>query len=654
MVLELQEPGLFRDADVDGQAATHAIVIGVSEYPHLKNGTGPVAQNHFGLGQLAVSALTAYRFFEWLRDRYEYEQAPIGSVRLLLAPNDEELAELPAMVDQYSPANYHSCERGLNDWKQDLGNAPYSSRSVFFFSGHGLEISHQQQVLLPTDWLNEQRPSLNRSLSTLNLKLGLLPLAIPDQFFLIDACRNGSRQLGGAVVEGAQIFDILPPDQNHDEASSHVMYGTASGAQSWQPAQVGEGLSLFGDALLTAVQGGAPVDTEPDPPVVWFEDVASFTNHQIANLLRQRGANVRQTVRVETSFTGFINADVNQMLDVVVRPMGGPARGPGGELLAAGAVGGVDIKQLIRGDYVEPDAGWQTFGPNEDPHTWFGRETLTDVWMGRTIAHELATGQPVDLRIHEVDRFDVVNHRVRLSVESDAAVWLSMDAPNARFATPLPGHRDAVYELSLSWEGEDLVQFDVDLAEGNPYPLELPARLWARYRSSSPDAETSELLESGELERAVGVVQEKVRYDSSPLAAIVSSLVLLHAGTWRSLPERWAHNMATLNAFGDLSDGVVIWAEVLNRLRSKAPVPAGEALALLADRALLPVTNDGVAFASALADIQLATLSADSPFRTPIETVGARLDRLGPVLHPGGLFLVLSGPDIEPSLVYSP
>jgi hypothetical protein len=48
---------------------TIAVVVGVSRYPHLADGDHPAA-NTYGLGQLHVSALTAFRFFEWLRDKY--------------------------------------------------------------------------------------------------------------------------------------------------------------------------------------------------------------------------------------------------------------------------------------------------------------------------------------------------------------------------------------------------------------------------------------------------------------------------------------------------------------------------------------------------------------------------------------------------------
>src|SRR5436305_9849949 len=43
-------------------------------------------------GQLYVSALTAYRFFLWLRDLYSYANCPLAMCWLLLSPTDAEIA----------------------------------------------------------------------------------------------------------------------------------------------------------------------------------------------------------------------------------------------------------------------------------------------------------------------------------------------------------------------------------------------------------------------------------------------------------------------------------------------------------------------------------------------------------------------------------
>ena len=57
------EPGLWvNPAWQAGTPGTFAVIIGVSAYPHLVGGEAEVSET-FGLGQLRVSALTAYEVF---------------------------------------------------------------------------------------------------------------------------------------------------------------------------------------------------------------------------------------------------------------------------------------------------------------------------------------------------------------------------------------------------------------------------------------------------------------------------------------------------------------------------------------------------------------------------------------------------------------
>ena len=82
------ELGLWENtnASPDG-AGLHALIIGVSRYDHLEDGAHPRPDGEtYGLGQLAVSAMTALRFFGWLRSDYALEDWPLASVRLLLSP----------------------------------------------------------------------------------------------------------------------------------------------------------------------------------------------------------------------------------------------------------------------------------------------------------------------------------------------------------------------------------------------------------------------------------------------------------------------------------------------------------------------------------------------------------------------------------------
>jgi hypothetical protein len=71
-----------------------AVVIGVSHYLHLAEGESP-APEIFGLGQLRVSALTAFEVFRWLAEGYRVKGCPLAKCWLLLSPNEEEKVHAP-------------------------------------------------------------------------------------------------------------------------------------------------------------------------------------------------------------------------------------------------------------------------------------------------------------------------------------------------------------------------------------------------------------------------------------------------------------------------------------------------------------------------------------------------------------------------------
>src|SRR4051812_707241 len=102
MTLEQKSPGYFIDAALSDSPGTFAVIIGVSAYPHLDDGKGPRAQPTYGLGQLAVSALTGQRFFEWIQRHYEFDEAPLAQCWILASPTALE-CQAASAVAQYPP-----------------------------------------------------------------------------------------------------------------------------------------------------------------------------------------------------------------------------------------------------------------------------------------------------------------------------------------------------------------------------------------------------------------------------------------------------------------------------------------------------------------------------------------------------------------------
>src|SRR5262245_35479803 len=77
-------PGVWRPEQVP-QPGTFVFIAGVSAYRHLDG-----SKDSLTLGQLAVSALTAYQVFRYFDEAYRHRTAPIAEVTLLLAPTARE------------------------------------------------------------------------------------------------------------------------------------------------------------------------------------------------------------------------------------------------------------------------------------------------------------------------------------------------------------------------------------------------------------------------------------------------------------------------------------------------------------------------------------------------------------------------------------
>src|SRR5258705_3143980 len=143
IIAEPTTRGLWVNQDWQpGTPGAFAVIIGISGYDHLAGGTGPPASDTYGLGQLGVSALTAYDFFCWLRDAFRCGGITLAKCWLLLSPNPAEFNFKPELGAHQLPPTMQNCEDAINAWyatmKQlDEGSAT-KSRSFFFLSGHGL------------------------------------------------------------------------------------------------------------------------------------------------------------------------------------------------------------------------------------------------------------------------------------------------------------------------------------------------------------------------------------------------------------------------------------------------------------------------------------------------------------------------------------
>jgi hypothetical protein len=339
------EPGLWvNPAWQEGTPGTFAVVIGVSNYPYLDGGETPAAET-FGLGQLQVSALTAYMLFRWLAEQYRVDGCPLARCWLLLSPTAIERQHTPDIATHLTPPTFDNCQQALRFWRHHMSQLPHAaaqaSRALFFFSGHGLEVHQEHQVLLPSDYLRPPSPSWNDAISTDNLKKGLASLAVPHQLFFLDACRNDHEALRSKRVTGAEMFSEDEAARVNVRRIAPLLYATASGQQAFQQPQPQRGISLFGRALLDGLAGQPYIelDWQGNVCAVNLYPLQAYVKERVVQLLKDAGARVIQPVKL----SGIVDNEPITYLDRAAvpprsepEPVLPPVRGvsPGGVSLA--------------------------------------------------------------------------------------------------------------------------------------------------------------------------------------------------------------------------------------------------------------------------------------------------------------------------------
>jgi hypothetical protein len=240
---------------------THALVIGVGEYPWLGGGTQPRFAHFEGMGQLSSPPVSARSFAEWLLSPTGYRNParPLASLDLLVSD---------ASTDQFIPpggipttiqrARFADIDAAIRAWFQ-RGNDP-NDLLIFFYCGHGVARG-LNMTLLPEDYGSLQTPpqmSLGLAIDFDGLYLGMDSCAARNQIFFVDACRVASGLLirtqnfaGNPVIPG--MAQITSPPRN-----APIYYGAVPGITAF--GRTGKP-SFFTEALLKAFRGAGADDT---------------------------------------------------------------------------------------------------------------------------------------------------------------------------------------------------------------------------------------------------------------------------------------------------------------------------------------------------------------------------------------------------------
>lgn len=709
------KPGLWRDPDwTSTGGGTFAVIIGVSRYDHLAGGKDP-ATDTYGLDQLAVSALTAWRVFDWLRGAYRMAEAPVAEVRLLLAPTPEEIAFAPALAEHRAEPDFQGCELAINAWYNAMAALPMTaaaaSRAVFFFSGHGLELTQDQQILLPSDYLRPDLPNVNRALSSSNLRKGLAGLAVWRQFYFLDACRNDHHRLRDQGVVGTAVLSEPSAAKTNLDLIAPVLHATATGAQAFQRKTPGEGLSLFGEALLDGLAGKPGLALrrlDEAQAAIDIFPLQQFVKTRVRALLRLDPNNPKQPVRlsgvIDDGPVTVISLDWierereereernriereewweerAELPPEASRPraasaaslvLGAPAVLLGAAS-AAFALGAPAVLVLGASAALAVGASaaltlWSRVRLLRRERREAGERAARE--RERLIIVRRQTFEPVDpehLALRAMSWPDgawpppaeALSRCEGLRLRKDLLVriafhkpyggrWIEVAGSGGALHGALLPAANAVFRLALDYDPEGPAGLAAVLDPETPDAnLRGAAKVWEFYQQG----DLGEAIEAARALDLENLLRDKV---NSPLAAAIAALLLIRVRRF-DLLHHWTRNLS--DWFSNLPDGAVIRAIHCLRVpgdnREAAVSEAAENLARLAERGT-PYLAETFAYACGATETLAREETLDPAMRERLGLLAAELGTLRAYHRPHGLFTAFSFPNRAAAALLDP
>jgi hypothetical protein len=234
--------------------AIHALIIGVSAYPHLPGGSGTTAQRTCELGQLTAAASSAVSIYEWLSRAEPRLALDIGSCQLLLSPApDEEMPDVPFAV-----ATVANVRAAAQAWREACAT-DRESIALFYFAGHGVLRTRVDAALLCADFGKDSNALLGCAVDLQNLVDGMAPSdEHPDiartQLWMVDACQGAPSELKGFDHLCAPDVWDLPTTRWPDDRCRPIVWAALPGTDAYS---VCEESSIFSRALLQCLEGAA-------------------------------------------------------------------------------------------------------------------------------------------------------------------------------------------------------------------------------------------------------------------------------------------------------------------------------------------------------------------------------------------------------------
>ncbi|MGX7002333.1 hypothetical protein [Caballeronia sp. KNU42] len=253
--------------DEQTDPGTHVLLVGVGDYPYLKDGDDAKPFDMaMGMGQLSSPPLSVHALATWFMDAgtgFHNPDRPLRSLQVLCSADGPVLINgtggVPYAVDR---ARMPVVKEAVIDWMARAGRNP-ENLAVFFFCGHGLAFGEAENALLLEDFGGNPVNPMADAIAFDSMRLGVLRhCAAKLQIHLVDACRTPPTkeflEIYGNGATGDPIAAAGLSRKLRDKiAPVYFATGLASAAYglNGQP-------SLFTQGLLQSMRGPASRDKD--------------------------------------------------------------------------------------------------------------------------------------------------------------------------------------------------------------------------------------------------------------------------------------------------------------------------------------------------------------------------------------------------------
>jgi Caspase domain len=241
--------------DIGPGPHTHALVIGIGGYEHLKGGEGTPLPNllqYGNLGQLTSPPRSALAIGNALHSQALDWQVPLGTVHLLLstAPRDPDPSGDGVAFES---ARRDAIQTAFDAW-WDRCNANEENVAFCYIAGHGLEGSYP--IVLASDFGKSAGQPWPQAFDVNKTRGALTANRAQTQVFLVDACRVVTTS--NVEVPDAAAPPLRPPKLRQPDNCVHELSIMATSrnrkayGKTKQP-------SYFAKAFVAGLNGGAAV-----------------------------------------------------------------------------------------------------------------------------------------------------------------------------------------------------------------------------------------------------------------------------------------------------------------------------------------------------------------------------------------------------------